>query len=41
MAANMPKRHGTDFTMDDLLAMARGQNEAMLRASEAAPGVDP
>ncbi|NKJ01950.1 ATP-binding protein [Novosphingobium sp. SG707] len=31
--------HGTDFTMDDLLAMARGQNEAMLRASEARPPV--
>lgn len=31
--------HGTDFTMDDLLAIARGQNEAMLRASEAQPPV--
>ncbi|WP_183624659.1 AAA family ATPase [Novosphingobium sediminicola] len=31
--------HGTDFTMDDLLAMARGQNEAMLRAGEAQPPV--
>lgn len=31
--------HGTDFTMDDLLAMARGQNAAMLTASAARPDV--
>jgi len=31
--------HGTDFTMADLLAMARGQNKAMLAASAACPPV--
>jgi NadR type nicotinamide-nucleotide adenylyltransferase len=31
--------HGTDFTMDDLLAMAEGQNAAMLAASAARPPV--
>jgi hypothetical protein len=33
------ERHGTHFTMDDLLAMAEGQNAAMLAASDAAPEV--
>lgn len=33
------ERHGTHFTMDDLLAMAEGQNVAMLAASDAAPEV--
>lgn len=31
--------HGTDFTMEDLLAMARGQDAAMRAASASAPGV--
>lgn len=31
--------HGTDFTMDDLLAMARGQDAAMRAAAAARPPV--